>query len=140
MAAGDYLIISRSASQAAFEDYWGVTLGDNVTFVNSGDVLPQINGDETYTVKNGSGTVVDGPTIAMTSGEYMSRSAPSGAANDENSWSTGSNTVGGSVTPGSGQSIGQISTGLYISEVSDASGSGNYIFEYVELFFDGGEE
>ena len=66
--ANGYLVIARSADKAAFETYWGVTLGSQVTCLNSAGAMPVINGSETYTLANASGTVIDGPTIAMAAG------------------------------------------------------------------------
>ena len=49
-----YVIIARNATKTAFQTFWGVTLGANVVYINSADTMPQINGSETYTLKNAS--------------------------------------------------------------------------------------
>src|SRR5258706_16318322 len=64
IASKGYVIVARNATKAAFQTFWGVTLGANVVYVNSADTMPQINGSETYTLKNGA-TTIDGPTVAM---------------------------------------------------------------------------
>src|SRR5205823_1290564 len=45
-----YVIIARNATQAEFETFWVRTLGTNVVHINSGDTMPQITGDEKYTL------------------------------------------------------------------------------------------
>lgn len=138
LPVGGYLIVARNASKADFEAHWSMTLGENVVFINGMDVVgnngfPSINGAETYSLSDGSSTV-DGATVAMASGNCYQRKVPVTAAGDANSWNTVADSAG---TPGSGQDVGNPATGVYISEFCDASGSGNYVFEYVELFFDG---
>ena len=49
---GGYVIVARNVEKAAFESAWSVSLADNVVFVNSGGKVPQINGDETYTLSD----------------------------------------------------------------------------------------
>ena len=136
--AGGYVVIGRSAEKAAFELHWGVTLGPNVVYVNANNSggPPVINGSETFTLKNGSGTIVDGPTIAMPSGAGQSirRNDPCLAAGLEESWTRGDATPI-SANPGSGAGTG-CGTGLVINEFSDASGSGNSVYEFVELHWD----
>jgi hypothetical protein len=49
-----------------------------------------------------------------------------------NSWSVNSDS---NATPGSG-AIGDGTVGLIINEYSDASGTGNWRYEYIELYYD----
>ena len=129
-----YVIVARNCTKAAFQTFWGVTLASNVVFISSGDVLPQINGSETYTLKNSSGTTIDGPTIAQASsaGQSIRRTNGCGAANLTSSWSVGASSLG---NPGSGAPA-DCNKGVYISEFSDALGTGNFIYEFVELHND----
>jgi hypothetical protein len=129
-----YVVIARNATKAQFQSFWGVTLGANVTFINAADTMPQINGSETYTLYNASSSVLDGATVAMASvgGESLRRTNPCSAANLAASWSRVASSTG---TPGSGAPAG-CGKGLYISEFSDALGTGNYIYEFVELAID----
>lgn len=135
--AGGYVVIGRNAAKAAFESYWGVTLGPDVVYLNagnsSGSIAPVINGSETFTVKDASGAVVDGPTIAMASGAGQSvrRNDPCLAAGSTGSWTVGPVT---SATPGSGAGAG-CGAGLVVNEFSDTT-SGNSIHEFVELHWD----
>jgi len=133
--AGGYVVIARNADKTAFETFWNVTLGPDVVYLNAqnsnGNIAPTINGSETYTLKNASGTVVDGPTIAMASGagQSLRRNDPCLAAGTAASWTVGASTTG---TPGTGAGAG-CGTGLVINEFSDAS---NFIHEFVELHWD----
>jgi len=132
--ANGYLVVARSADRAAFEAFWGSTLGADVAFLNSGGAMPVINGSETYTLANASGTTLDGPTIAMGSAgaQSLRRDDPCQAAGAAASW-----TVGTDVTATAGYGAGEgCGTGLVINEISDASGTGNYVYEFLELHYD----
>jgi len=54
-----FLILGRNANQSAFESFWGVTLGSDVTYLNSGNAFPLINGDEQYLLEDGTGGALD---------------------------------------------------------------------------------
>lgn len=132
VAIGGYVILARDASKADFETFWGVTLADNVVFLSSGNTLPQLNGDETYTLTDGANTV-DGPTLAVQSGNSYQRNVPVAPAGETTSWTQAAST---SATPGAGQTPNATPAGIYISEMSDASGTGAYVYEFVELYYD----
>ena len=138
ISGGGYVIVAREADKAAFEGFWGVTLAANVVYINSGGKIPQINGAETYTLKDASKAVVEGPTAPMTSGKAFQRNQPVGAPGDAASWTVVTAGPGVS-TPGTGQVAPTSPKGIYISEISDASGTGAFVYEYVEIHFDGGE-
>jgi hypothetical protein len=128
---GSMLIVGRNADKAAFEAFWGVSLGEDVLYIDSADKIPLINGAETYTLLDDSMAIIDGPTIGMTVGQSIQRTS-SGAADDEASWSRASYTT---ATPGS--SLLPLSgAGVLISEFSDATGTGNYVYEFVEIYCD----
>ena len=127
-----YLVIARSASQAAFESFWGVTLGQNTTFLDSGNSMPVINGDEVYALYDATGALVDGTTIALAAGQSVQRTDLCASASSPSSWSVGPDS---SATPGSAAATG-CGGGIRINEFSDASGTGNYVYEFVELHFD----
>ncbi len=129
---GGYLIVARNCTQSEFEEFWGVDLGEDVVFISTGGELPVINGDEVFTLKNASGETVDGPTISMESGVSMQRISPQSPANSYSSWNIVS---ANAATPGYGGALTN-SHKVVINEVSDALGSGNYIYEFVELFYD----
>ncbi len=127
-----YVIVVRNATKAAFQTFWRVTLGANVVYINSADTMPQINGGETYTLKNGT-TTIDGPTVAMdTSAGFDFERATCGAVGTLSSWSHRASTSG---TPGTG-GLTTCNRGVFINEFSDALGTGNYIYEFIELFND----
>ena len=127
-----YLVIARSADKAAFESFWGVTLGANVVFINSAGAMPVINGDETYTLQNASATVVDGTSISIAIGNSVQRANPCASASLPASW----NVLGeASANPGSGAADG-CGGGVKINEFADASGTGMYIYEFIELHND----
>ncbi|MBW3671117.1 MAG: PKD domain-containing protein [Acidobacteria bacterium] len=125
-------MIARSASQSAFESFWGTSLGSGTTFLDSGNSMPVINGDEVYALYDASGTLIDGTTIAIAAGQSVQRTDLCAAASSSSSWSIGSDST---ATPGGGAVEG-CGGGLRINEFSDASGTGNYIYEFVELHFD----
>jgi beta-lactamase superfamily II metal-dependent hydrolase len=127
-----YVIVARNATKAAFQTFWGVTLGANVVYINSADTMPQINGSETYTLKNGA-TTIDGPTVAMDSAAgFDFERATCGAVGTLSSWFHRASTSG---TPGTG-GLTTCNKGVFINEFSDALGTGNFVYEFVELFND----
>lgn len=132
--ANGYVVVARNASLAAFQTFWGITLPANVIYINSGDTLPVINGSENYTLYNAAGTKIDGATIGMSSsaGQSIQRKDPCLPANQSSSWNILASSAG---TPGSGAAAGCVK-GMVINEFSDALGTGNYIYEFVELHND----
>lgn len=132
--ANGYVVIGRDATKAAFQTFWGVTLASNVVYLTTAGAFPQINGSENYTLKNGSGTIIDGPTISTSSSanESLKRIDPCTAANITSNWNIGATTT---ATPGTGAGAG-CAKGVVINEFSDAAGSGNFIYEFVELHND----
>jgi hypothetical protein len=134
-----YLIVARSATKSAFETFWrgGTPLPSNVVYVNSGGALPQINGDENYTLQNAAGATVDGPTINMptSANSTVQRKDPCLAAGTASSWTI--TTISGTTgpTPGSGAGTG-CGKGAVINEFSDAIGTGNFVYEFVEIYND----
>ena len=131
--SGGYVIVGRNATKAAFETFWGVTLGANVVYLNSGDTMPQINGSETYTLKDASNATLDGPTFAQdsTSGDSLER-ANCGSVGSAGTWTK---VAASSATPGA-NGLTTCSLGVFINENSDALGTGNYVYEFIELFKD----
>jgi hypothetical protein len=134
--ANGYAIVGRNATQAAFEAFWraGAALPSNVAYVNTAGAFPMINGSENYTLYNAAGTKVDGKTVSMSSsaGQSLRRNDPCAAAGTTSSWTVGATST---ATPGSGAGAG-CAKGLVINEFSDASGTGNFIYEFVELHND----
>jgi beta-lactamase superfamily II metal-dependent hydrolase len=129
-----YMVIGRNATKAAFEAFWGVTLGTNVVYVNGGDGMPVINGDEHYTLYNAGGTRIDGRTAAMSAsaGRSYQRKDPCNSASKLSSWNV---VADSSATPGSGAAAG-CGDGVVINELSDATGTGNFVYEFIELHND----
>lgn len=134
LQAGQTVIITRNADKAGFEAFFKVTLPTGAVFINSGDNMPSINGDETFTLEDASGKLVEGPTPALKSGDAAQRKEPVGPAADTASWNM-VKAGPGSSTPGTGCAIG--GNGVYISEYSDASGTGAFVNEYVEICYSG---
>ncbi|MHC1737095.1 MAG: endonuclease [Ignavibacteriaceae bacterium] len=55
-----FLIIGRNSTQTAFETFWNQTMNpDNVVYVNSGEIIPLINGSEQYQLRDASSNNVD---------------------------------------------------------------------------------
>jgi endonuclease I len=130
--AGGYVVIGRYAEKAAFETFWGVTLGPDVVYVNANNSSgpPVINGSETFALKNASGVLLDGPTIVLpATSQSVRRNDPCLPAGSAGSWTAGALAT---ATPGSGAGAG-CGIGVVINEFSDAS---NYVYEFVELHYD----
>jgi len=128
-----YLIVARNATKSAFQTFWARTLASNVIYINSADTMPQINGSETYTLRNAAGTTIEGTTVGMdTSAGYDFQRANCGAIGTLSSWT---HVAAGSATPGSGGLTG-CAKGAFINEFSDAIGTGNYVYEFIEIFND----
>jgi len=129
-----YVIIGRNATKAQFQAFWGVTLAADVVYLNSADTMPQINGSETYDLRNASDVRVDGITVAMASGagESLRRLNGCGSPGTASSWTRAASST---ANPGTGAPA-PCNKGVYISEFSDALGTGNYIYEFVELYND----
>ncbi|MFO8062398.1 MAG: lamin tail domain-containing protein [bacterium] len=127
MYDGDYVIVGRDADQASFEAFWGITIPSNATYINSAGAAISINGAETYSLDDGAGTRIDSTTSPLSGGNTAQRDAT-----NVNTWTQSADI---NATPGSGVTGGN-NAGLVITEYSDASGTGNYIYEFVELYFD----
>lgn len=129
-----YLIIARSASRSAFQSFWKVTLGPNVVFLNAEGTLPILNGGESYALYTAGGTLVDGRTADMPAGggKSLQRKGPCLAPGMSSSWSIQPSTAG---TPGSGAGTG-CGKGVVINEFTDPPGTGDYVFEFIELYND----
>ncbi len=134
--ANGYLVIGRNASQSAFEAFWlaGAPLPGNAVYINAAGAFPVINGDEYYTLYDAAGTEVDGPTIAMPSsaGRTLQRVDPCQPAGESGSWTI---SVYGAATPGSGAGSG-CGRGIVINEFADPTGTGNFVYEFIELHHD----
>jgi hypothetical protein len=129
---GGALVIGRNATLGEFEDFWGVTLGDDVVYIDGVDVFPACNGDETFSLMTPLRTVVDGPTPALTISTLLERTDASAPADDEGAWVSSAlpNTDG---TPGTGIAAGGDTGVPFISEIVDATGAGNFSYEFVEI-------
>ena len=132
IAPGGYLVLGRFASQSAFESFYGVSLGSNVIYVTNdatSPVVPMINGDETYSLYTDTGTLIDGPTPEFdSSNDSHHRTDP-----EASPWTADNDTA----TPGFGvESPDAVYSGLVITEATNAAGTGNYIYEFVEIYYD----
>jgi len=130
LRANEVLIIVRGATRADFESALGMTLGSDVRFINaeSGNAdAPIINGGEQWQLVDPSGAIIDGPTMP---GDRNRAYVRVGAdASDPSSWA---DTVDTAATPGPRPAV---TSGPYIGGWSDASGSGRYVFEFVEIHY-----
>jgi hypothetical protein len=128
---GGAIIIGRDASLGQFEDFWGVTL-DDVVYIDGIDSFPNCNGDETFSLLTPLRTVVDGPTPALVISTGIERTDASAPASDADAW-TSSAVPNTDATPGSGLADGGQTGVPYIAEIVDATGAGNYPYEFVEI-------
>ena len=128
-----YLIVARNATKSAFQTFWARTLASNVVYINTADTMPQINGSETYTLKNAAGTTIEGTTVGMdTNAGFDFQRATCGAIGTMSSWT---HVAAGSATPGTG-GLNGCNRGAFINEFSDAIGTGNYVYEFIEIYND----
>jgi len=129
----NYLIIARDSNKTNFEKFWGVSFSSNVIFIDSDNSFPSINGDETFILKNDSNTTIDGPTgLPLITYHTIERINTTYDSTLESSWNVSADNY---ATPSFGAK-GNGSAGLIINEYSDASGSGNWRYEFIELYYD----
>ncbi len=137
LPAGGYLVIGRNASRAQFDAYYpamppgSVYLDSNANgSCPSAGCFPQVNGGESFELYDASATLLDGPTVAMSSthSSYQ-RIRPGDPAGSSSSWSV---VPEGSATPGQGAGAGS-GSGVRIGEMSDAA---DYTKEFIELYYD----
>lgn len=129
---GGVLIIARDASRAEFEDHWGITLGANVVFLKSGNPnsgIPVINNNEQWSIFNRSNQREDGPTLVGGTAKSYKRIRV-GNPSSEASWEI---TPESAATPGV-TDLAPTDRGVLVSEWSDASGGGDYIYEFIEIY------
>ena len=131
--AGDILVVARRASKEAFERHWGVTLGDDVVFINqdqqSGFSAPIVNGGEIWEVRDERGNRLAGPTPEGDKGKSHQRVDFTGNARAD--WKAAASAA---ATPGTSAIDANHPgrrPGLFISEWSD--GAGEYRMEFIEL-------
>lgn len=127
---GGVIVISRDSYLSAFESFWDVTLDDDVVFLDADDSFPAINGDETYAVQTPEQVMFDGPTMPLTVDGNAQRADPGTQGDDL--WEVATADVA-NASPGGGPTWGALPHGVYLSEISDAPGPGNYPSEFVEL-------
>jgi hypothetical protein len=130
--ANGILVIGRNADAAAFWNTWGRQPDANVVYVNSGNKVPQLNGDEVFDLFDAEGTLIDGTTGVPVKGSnaYQRLDAAVSAAEASN-WRT---VPAAQATPGSSDMI-LGNKGPVISEIAENS---SYIYEFVEIFCDRG--
>lgn len=125
---GQRLVVGRDASRGAFENHWGVVLGEEVVYVNAAGEFPLINGDEVFTLFDPADMLVDGPTPPLDAGQTIQRIdlESSGAA----AWPSAAFS---SADPGVAFPIETAVHGIFMTEASDAQGSGAFVYEFIEL-------
>ncbi|MCX7829842.1 MAG: lamin tail domain-containing protein, partial [Acidobacteria bacterium] len=132
-----YLVLARNVTRAQFEAQWP-SMPSETVFVNSNPngscpdgCFPMINGSEVYELYNSSNTLIDGPTISISTSNSYQRKNPSDNPSLSASWNV---FPAANATPGSG--AGALSgKGVVINEMADSS---NFSYEFIELFNDGG--
>jgi hypothetical protein len=131
LTSGQHLVIGRNATEASFEDFWQVSFGSDVVYLNAGAEnagIPIINGDESWAVLSPVGTLIDGPTATGNQNRCFHR-VNDGPSTDPNTWAWDN---ASNATPGS-TDITLSGVGLVVSQWSDASGGGAHPFEFLQL-------
>lgn len=117
------VVIARDATRAEFEAYWGAMPAD-VVYINQGGTgsfgAPIVNGGEVWVIRDSSGTVLDGPTVAGTAENDFVRTS-----SDPTAWAAQDEA---SATPGVPDVT--LPPGVWITEWSDA---GTYAMEFIEI-------
>ncbi len=131
------LVVGRNANRSAFESFWGIAAGSSMVYLNAtatGNEFPLINGAETYTLSNAQNQQIDPPNSGevpedgLASGQRARRVIVNSTVFQNSSAET--------ATPGNPE-VNSVQLGdLVITEVSDAVGAGNFIYEFVELYYD----
>lgn len=142
---GQRLIVGRKATQSAFATYWQATLGADFVYLNSNDRMPVLNGDETYTLLDAQGTVIDGPTPKALVNMCFQRGTAPTPATPPASGSTPPPTLPagwfaladtpGSVSVGTAVHTDPNIRTPYVSQYCDATGTGNFIYEFVVITY-----
>jgi endonuclease/exonuclease/phosphatase family metal-dependent hydrolase len=130
-----FIVIGRDATKAQFEAAWGVTLADNVVYLNgktlaAGNGFPVINGDELYVLRNSAAAAVDPPTGTIPTGGVKSGNSHARTATNATTFTARGQAQ---ATPGTYEGTSSDTGRLVITEVSDAT---NFQFEFVELYYD----
>lgn len=140
LAPGGVLVVGRAASRAEFEGFWG-QLPAGAVYVNGKDLagepgFPVINGGERYALLDPDGELVD-PASGF---------VPAGATDRGRAYqrtSTAAETFTTRTDPRQEASPGRFEGTLaatgrpILSEISDAPGQGAFVFEFVEVVYDG---
>ncbi len=136
VSPGGHVSVGRDATQAQFEAFWGVTLGANVQYFSGGGNWPNMNGGETFELLDDLGASADGPTIALSELRTYLRNSPDQPADDTNSWAEVLSDPESNASPGAGGVSSDTWSGLYVSEFADGTGNGNFVYEFVELYYE----
>jgi len=123
---GEILIIGRDASKDSFEAFWGVALGEGVIYVNSNDKCPKLNGGESFALYDSIGMLIDSTYASQPTDGEMSIQRDS---SNVNTWQI---LPASTATPGSFQEAGR-GNAIVITEFTDSSGTGNFIYEFIEI-------
>lgn len=125
VAPGAYVIVARDVDLAEFEAYYGA-LPAGTVYLRSSNSVPMINGDETYSVRDAGGALIDGPTPEITT----TRRSYHRADPEVLAWSS----TNESPSPGTGaEAPDAVLSGLVITEATDPS---DYPYEFLELYYD----
>ncbi|MDD3802902.1 MAG: hypothetical protein PHW02_00755 [bacterium] len=128
--SGGYLIICRGdVTREEFEAFWGVTLDSNVIFLDSvSPLIPLNNGRETYSLYDSSGVLQDTTMPRANNNDKCMRRDSSNVFTftliQTSISSPGTFTNGGS------------GAGMIITEFADTGGTGNYVYNFIELHND----
>ncbi|MDD3804602.1 MAG: hypothetical protein PHW02_09520, partial [bacterium] len=129
---GYFLVLCRgNKTKTEFENFWNVSLASNVIFLDSSTIaFPQQNGAEIFSLHDASDAFIDSTTLPQLT-------TPRSIQRDSSSAMTFSYYNSSQANPGTFANSGY-NSGLVITEVADSSGTGNYLFEFIELYNDGG--
>lgn len=133
LPVSDCIVIGKDATQSQFVSAWNAVFSSQVHYL-TGAGFPDINGYETFQLKDKDGNSVDGPTIQMAqNGGFIYGRNAGQPAGQYSSWLAYamSGVQGG--LPGSGEQPAPNYPGLYISKFSD-SPAGSY--DFVEIYLD----
>jgi len=135
--SGGYLVVGRNATRAEFLSAFPsmpagtVYLNSNASgSCSTAGCFPQINGDESFELYNPLSTLIDGPTVPMSTTHLAyQRFTPGDPPGASGSWNAVAESL---ANPGQGAGPGSLA-GVRVNEMSDAA---DYTKEFVELYYD----
>lgn len=129
---GGAVIVVRDTTAAAFAAFWAFAWDDTLVFVDGGGDFPTMNGDETYALRDPDDVLVDGPSPPLVAETAWLRIDADASGATLAAWQAVED-PNAEITPASASASGGASGVPYVAQIVDATGNGNYVYEFVEI-------